>query len=45
MKKRNTFNKPEVEIIKFSTDDIITESLGGLGPEDPIQQPGNSGQA
>ena len=44
MKKKNTFKKPEVEIIKFSTDDIITESLGGLNPEDPTPQPGGSNQ-
>ena len=44
MKKKDTFKKPEVEIIKFSTIDIITDSLGGLNPLDPPPQTGSSEQ-
>ena len=40
----NKFNKPEAIIIKFSIDDIITDSLGGLSPLDPPEQPGSSNQ-
>ena len=29
MKKKNRFNKPESEVIKFTNDDIITESVTG----------------
>ena len=38
MKKKNTFNKPEVEIIKFTNDDVIAESWE-FGPTDPPEQP------
>ena len=44
MKKKDTFKKPEVEIIKFSTIDIIADSLGGLNPLDPPPQTGSSEQ-
>ena len=40
--EENKFNKPEAIIIKFSIDDIITDSLGGLNPLDPPEQPSSS---
>ena len=41
MEDKKEYVKPEVEIFKFSTEDIITDSLGGLGPTDPPEQTGN----
>lgn len=38
MEKENKFLKPEVEIILFSTDDIIlTSVIGDVGEDDPIE--------
>ena len=42
MKNKQKYNKPEAKIIKFSLDDIITGSLGGLDPTDPPEQPSGS---
>ena len=44
MKNKNNYKKPEAEIIKFSFEDIITDSLGGLNPLDPPEQPSSSEQ-
>lgn len=36
MKKNNRFIKPELEVIEFTNDDIITESItGNFGTPDP----------
>ena len=38
MEKENKFLKPEVEIIEFSSEDIIlTSVIGDVGEDDPIE--------
>ena len=39
MKDKKKYTKPEADFFKFSIDDIITGSLGGLDPTDPPEQP------
>lgn len=45
MKKKNIFEKPELEIIEFTNDDIITESFGDTnqGATDIFPKPNPNG--